>query len=154
MKICFDSSFFFPFINVEVENLTKQDMLDILQDEKIEIMRSEIVLFELSAKGTKYVNEGLLAIEDVTEGLNFIYYHPTIQVIPYHYSEIQIFASLLRSNHSDFIDCLILASALYYSDFLLTFDGPLIEKAQSIWRKAISRENKEFKILLWEDFDY
>ncbi len=152
MKLFLDSSFFFPFIRVEVKELQKRDILDLLKNEKIEIFRSELVTFELSAKGTKFVNNRILTIEDVIDGLNIIVYNSSINVIPIHHSEIQILAASLREEHTDFIDCLTLASAVYYADILLTLDEELSEKSQKNWRQLITQSNEHFSVELWKDF--
>ncbi|MFX0095364.1 MAG: PIN domain-containing protein [Candidatus Hodarchaeota archaeon] len=152
MKVFLDSSFFFPFIGVEVKNYPTKAILDLIKLESIEIYRSELVIFELSAKGTKYVKQGALSIEDVINGINSIYYSLQVEVIPIHYSEIQSLAAELRHSHSDFIDCLTLASAVHHSDLFLTFDLELHSKAQSEWSRLLSIQNKRFKVLLWKDF--
>ncbi len=152
MRVFLDSSFFFPFIGVEVKNCPKKTILDLVNLKSVEIFRSELVIFELSEKGIKYVTKGTLSIEDVIDGINGIYYGLQIEVIPIHYSEIQSLAADLRRFHSDFNDCLKLASAVHYSDVFLTLDRELHVKAQSEWLKPISAQNKQFKIVLWKDF--
>lgn len=152
MKIFLDSSFFFPLISIDVKEFNKQFISDLLKDKRFEILRSELVTFELSAKGTQYVNEDLLAIEDVIEGLNALIYNSTIQVVPIYYSEIQMLAALLRRKHSDFIDCLTLASAIHYSDAFITLDRSLEKKSISIWTQNFKEINNEFSVVLWKDF--
>lgn len=150
MRILVDSSFFFPLIGVEVQNCSKKAILELV--EKEEIVRSELVVFELSAKGSKLVNEGKLAIEDLTEGITAIEYHQKIETIPIHYSEIQILACELRKQHTDFIDCLMVATAVHHSSSLLTMDKEVKKKAEKIWEKTIVKENKEFKVITWEEY--
>ena len=152
MRIFLDSSFFFPLISINVKELKKQLISDLLKDRKFNIYRSELVTFELSAKGSKYTNEGLLTIEDVIEGLNTLVYDSSIQVVQIHHSEIQVLAAILRKNHSDFIDCLTLASAINTSDIFVTLDQSLKKKSVSIWTQNIQEFNEEFRVLLWKDF--
>ena len=152
MKLFLDSSFFFPLISINVKELNKKLISDLLKDERFNIYRSELVTFELSAKGTKYVNEDLLAIEDVIEGLNALVYDSSIQIVHFHHSEIQVLAALLRRNHSDFIDCLTLASAIHNSDAFITLDRSLKKKSTSIWTRNVKEINEEFRVFLWKDF--
>jgi len=152
MNLFLDSSFFFPLISINVKELKKQLISDLLKDKRFNFYRSELVTFELSAKGIKYVNEDLLTIEDVIKGLNALVYDPSIQVVQLHHSEIQVLAALLRRNHSDFIDCLTLASAIYNSDAFITLDRSLKKKSTSFWSQNFKEINKEFRVFLWKDF--
>ena len=152
MKLFLDSSFFFPFIRTKVKGVSKQDVSDLFKNDQFEVLRSDLVTFELSAKGTKYVNDGLLKIEDVIDGLNVIVYNASIHVIPIHHSEIQILAAVLRKDHSDFIDCLTLASAIFHSTTFLTLDEELAEKSREVWSQLIKESNETFTVVLWKDF--
>jgi len=152
MNLFLDSSFFFPLISIDVKEFSKQLISELLENEGFEIFRSEMVTFELSAKGTQLVNKNLLEIEDVIQGLNALVYNSTIHVVPIYYSEIQILATLLRRDHSDFIDCLTLASAVHYSDTFITLDKHLEEKSMGIWNQSIKGINAEFKVYQWKDF--
>ena len=152
MNLFLDSSFFFPLIGIGVKELDKQLISDLLKNENFNIYRSELVTFELSAKGTKYVNEDFLTIEDVIEGLNSLMYDSRIHVVQLHHSEIQVLATLLRRNHSDFIDCLTLASAIYTSDAFITLDRSLEKNSTSIWNEKLTKINGEFQVFLWKDF--
>jgi len=152
MRIFLDSSFFFPLISIQVKNLSKKQLADLLKNSVHEILRSELVIFELSAKGTKLVNNGVLSLEDITDGLNTLVYQSNIQVIPIHYSEIQILATSLRKDHSDFIDCLILASAINHADIFITMDEKIKKNTVTIWKNIIKERNEDFKVTLWKDF--
>ena len=146
-----DSSFFFPFINVEVVNCEKSDVLKLIKEEKFKILRSELTTFELSAKGVKLVNDGTIEINDLIDGLSTLQHLNSITVIPIYYSEIQILASNFRKEHSDFIDCIILASAVNHSKKFITLDDFLKKKFSDTWKKNLQIKT-EFEILLWDDF--
>ena len=154
MRIFLDSTFFFPFISVQVEKLTKEEVANLLKNSKYEFLRSELVIFELSAKGTKFVINGTLKLEDVSDGLNTVVYQSDIQVIPIHFTEIQSLATFFRKNHSDFIDCLILASAVNYADILITLDKEIEHKSITNWKEKIKGTNENFKLMLWKDFSH
>jgi len=150
-EIFLDSSFFFPFIGVEVENCEKSDVLNLITNENFQIFRSELTTFELSAKGVKLVNEGEIEITDLIDGLNSLQFMNSVKVIPIFYSEIQILSSKFRKDHTDFIDCIILASAINYSQKLISFDRTLKRKFLKKWQNEIQTK-KNFEMILWDDF--
>lgn len=149
-EIFLDSSFFFPFIGVEVENCEKMDILNLIKNDNFQISRSELTVFELSAKGARLINEDKLDITDVTEGLSSVQLLESINVIPIFYSEIQVLASQFRKDHSDFIDCIILASAINYTQKLVSLDDTLKKKFNNKWQKKL-QINKNFEIILWDE---
>ena len=150
MRLLLDSSFFFPLIGIEISQFSRKAILQLVSKE--EIIRSELVIFELSAKGSKLINAGKLTINDLTRGITAIYNHPEILVIPIHHSEIQKFACELQKNHSDFIDCLILASAVNYADILITLDKEIEHKSITNWKEKIKGINENFQLILCKDF--
>lgn len=153
MKIMLDSSFFFPFIGVAVKGVNSGVLVSLFQSQDYEIHRSEISTFELSAKGTKYVNEGKLDINDLIHGMNTLIYNSNVQVLPYYYSDIQSLSTEFRKSHSDFIDCLILATAINYAELLITMDEIIKEKSLTIWKNIIHQNNNKFNVQLWKEFN-
>lgn len=152
MKILLDSSFFFPFLKVKVEKVNQEDLLRLIRSQKHDLMRSELTIFEISAKGWKYIYENKISRIDLIDGINTIQDIDRIEVIPIHLSSIQLLAGFFRENHPDFIDCLILASAVVSADMLLTLDANLIPKIQGIWQDEIRKENAKFQAMLWDNF--
>lgn len=153
MNIFFDSSFFFPFIKIDVEKLSSIKLLKAFQSKKFSIIRSDLVIFEIAAKGTKYVNDNIISDEDLAKGINSIINLENVKVIPFYFSEILNLATIFRKDHSDFIDCLTLASAIIYADILITLDDKLIDNIEKIWKDKIYEINNEFKALTWVDFE-
>jgi hypothetical protein len=151
-KVLLDSSFFFPLIGVEVRECPKKAILDLINTKSLQILRSELVIFELSAKGTKLVNDDALEIGSLIDGLNAIQFHPDITVIPIFYSEVQTLSVVFRKDHSDFIDCLTLSSAIYHSDIFLTLDGSLKKKYHELWEEEVQKVRSEFRFAIWPDF--
>jgi len=99
---------------------------------------SGISIFELSAKGAKHITSGTLAAERVTKGISSIIYDERITTIPMHDSALLLTAFKIRSMVSNFIDCLILSSAINQCDALVTEDDDI----QNL------RKNKQFSELL------
>lgn len=152
MKIFLDSSFFFPFIRVDLKNVSKKEIGNLFRNENQKLFCSELVYFELSAKGSKYINKGILSMEDLLDGISFIQNYEKITKIPMHYPEILILAQEFRKTHQDYIDCIILASAIKSSDMFITMDSELQGKIRTTWKSIITKENSIFTVTSFSDF--
>jgi PIN domain nuclease of toxin-antitoxin system len=109
---------------------------------------SQITIFELSAKGAKYIKEDMLSPERVTRGLNAIIYNDGIDVIPMHDTTILQTAFKLRNILNDFIDCLILSSAMNNSEAIITEDNEIHNLKKNIqFHNLVADLNPGFKIL-------
>lgn len=150
MRLLVDSSFFMPFIAVAIKEFPRKAILELIENE--DVIRSDLVLFELSAKGSKLVNNEKLSIEKLTRGITKLQYQEKIEIIPIHYTEIQLLACELRKSHSDHIDCLMVATAVHYAEGMLTLDKELKKKAYKEWNETIKSVNKEFKVMLWDEY--
>lgn len=147
--ILLDSSFLFPYIQIDIKSVKNKDLLTLIESDEYEVQISDISLFELSAKANKYVRKNVIEISDLTDGINTIVNEDRIHRIPYHYSEIQLLAHKMGNLHLDFIDCLILATANYHSDIFLTLDEPLIKLIENN-RKELDID--KLQIIGWQDF--
>ena len=146
MKVFLDSSFLFPFIRVDVKNISKKKIGNLLRNKNYEIFCSELVYFEFSAKGSKYIEQGILNMEDLLDGISFIHNYNKITKIPIYYPEILILAQKFREAHQDYVDCLILASAVKSSEVLISMDFDLKNKISKNWKDIISKENPTFVV--------
>jgi PIN domain nuclease of toxin-antitoxin system len=108
---------------------------------------SQITLFELSAKGAKYVNNGTLLPETVTEGIRAILYDDEIEIVPFHDSKLLLTSFKFRNILTDFIDCLIVATAINHCDALITEDEEIhkLTKKNGI-NELLEVINPNFKI--------
>lgn len=57
MKLLLDTIYFLPAIGIAIKNLPKDVLIELMQKGH-QIFVSEISVFELSAKGAKYIIEG------------------------------------------------------------------------------------------------
>jgi len=109
---------------------------------------SQITIFELSAKGAKYIKESQLAPERVTRGISAIIYNDAIETIPMHGTTILQSSFKLRNMLIGFIDCLILSSAMNYSEVIITEDNEIQSlKKKTEYHNLIADLNPGFKIL-------
>lgn len=120
MNFFFDSSYFFPLIKIEIKNSLKP-LLEIY-NKKNRFLYSTITLFELSAKGAKYINSEELLKSDVVNGINSLCNWKIFEKVEPWQGEIQRLAFDFRKQHADYIDSIILASAITHSDVLISED--------------------------------
>ena len=147
MKLLLDTTYFLPAIGVSIKDMQKDALLTLIA-KKHQILMSQITIFELSAKGAKYIKEGQLSPERVTRGINAIIYNDTIETIPMHDTTILLTSFKLRNMLNDFIDCLILSTALNNSDAIITEDNEIQNlRENSEFHNLAADLNPGFKIL-------
>jgi PIN domain nuclease of toxin-antitoxin system len=146
LKILLDTTYLLPAVGISIKDLSKDAIIK-LNAKGHQIAISQISIFELSAKGAKYVVNGILSPERVTRGIRAILYDDTIETIPAHDSKILLTSFTLRSKLSDFIDCLILSTALNHCDALITEDNDIQNlKKNKEYLELLSTTNPNFKI--------
>ena len=146
MRILLDSTYLLPLIGVRVRNLDPLLLLELKHHHSVLV--SDISLFELSAKGAKYVIQGELEPEDVTQGIQSLNMDPDIVKIPYFSTQILSASFRLRETISDYLDCLILSTAVNESDALMTEDNILLTFTEDTMNQAfIHALNPSFMIL-------
>lgn len=146
MRLLLDTTYLLPAIGVSIK--------DLLQDAPIELIReghqisiSDITIFELSAKGAKHITLGTLTAERVSRGIRAIVYDDGIERIPVHDSSVLLTAFKLRRMSNDFIDCLILSSAINRNDSLVTEDGDIHDlREKREFQELLHMINPQFKI--------
>ena len=127
MKIFFDSTYLFPSIGIQPKKVPEDYLLHWLDATgEHELLYSDLSLFELQAKGAKYIQTNQLTLADVSEGILAIKAEQELSSIPFWTSRITSVALLLRKKHKDFIDCVLLASALVSADIFVSEDENLI----------------------------
>ena len=146
MKLLLDTTYFLPAIGVSVKQLPKDAPIKLIAKGH-QISISDISIFELSAKGAKHITNKTLTPERVTKGLRAIIYDDTVESIPIPDRQILLTAFKLRNILHDFIDCLILSSAINQCDALITEDNDIQElKKNKELNGLLSTTNPEFKI--------
>ncbi len=124
MRLLLDTTYILPAIGVSVRKIPS-DALVRLMREGHQVSISDISLFELSAKGAKLVATRKLAPERVARGIRAIIYNETVEIVPIYESTILLTAFRFRNILTDFIDCLILSSAVNRCSALVTEDDDL-----------------------------
>lgn len=146
MKVLLDSTYFFPLIGVHEASIDQQFVPKLVNTAQFRLCYSKITLFEMSAKGAKLIRRGKLFETDVVDGLNSLRNWKEMSAIEPWLGEVQRLSFYLRRDHTDFIDCLILASAVIQCDIFVSEDNQLRELADHSWKKLISDLNAGFRI--------
>ena len=146
MKLLLDTTYFLPAIGVSVKQLPKDAPLRLIAKGH-QISISDISIFELSAIGAKHITNKTLTPERVTKGLRAIIYDDTVESIPIHDRQILFTSFKLRSILDDFIDCLILSSAINQCDALITEDSDILNlNKNKEFNELLATANSKFKI--------
>ena len=147
MKLLLDTTYFLPTIGVSIKEIQKDALLMLIAKEH-QITMSQITIFELSAKGAQYIKEGQLTPERVTRGIRAIVYNDAIETIPMHDTTILQTSFKLRNMLNDFIDCLILSSAMNHSGAIITEDNEIQSLRKSPeFHNLVADLNQGFKVL-------
>lgn len=141
-----------PAIGISIRNIPKDSLIRLIQGGH-EIFVSYVTIFELSAKGAKYATLQMIPPERILRGIRAITYDDKLNIIDFHETKILLTAFKLRNIINDFIDCLILSSAINRCDVLLTEDSEMqnIEK-DKIYQEILMPINPKFKIHRLTDF--
>jgi len=110
LRLLLDTTYMLPAIGVSVKGVPR-DAVERLIEQGDEILFSDISLFELSAKGARYILDGVLSPDRVTRGISAISHDDSVTKLPSYETSILRLAFALRKVLGDFIDCLILSSA-------------------------------------------
>ncbi|NHV99207.1 MAG: PIN domain-containing protein [Thaumarchaeota archaeon] len=146
MKILLDTTYLLPAIGISLKDFPR-DVLIMLRRKGNQVFISDISIFELSAKGAKYVSAKKLSAERVIEGIRAIVFDENIVKIPIHESRILLTALRIRDWLSDFIDCLIISSALNQCDALISEDTDIQSlEGNRAFHELLEMINPKFEI--------
>lgn len=151
MKILLDATYFLPVVGISIVELPVGVPAKLTKNGH-QVAISEITLFELAAKSAKLAALGKLPQERVTAGMKALLYDETIEKLPF---ETPIFSTAfsLRSLLNDFIDCMILSTALNHCDALLTEDADIhAQKKNKPYQDLVSTINPHFELLKIGEF--
>lgn len=120
-RILVDTTYLLPAIAFSVKGIPDDIILRLIKKNYL-IYVSSISLFELAAVGSKYVSKGKLNEGDVIDGIKAIKFSPDITIVEY--TDYEVIRKALKLNRSlpDFIDSIIVSTAMAYCDLLVTED--------------------------------
>ncbi len=142
MKIMLDTTYYLPAISVNIEGVDPLLLRNLMKNTDYQLFYCEITLFELAAKGARLIQlEELLNCEDITKGLDSIRWDKRLINLPWYTNPLILeLATEIRKIHADFIDCLILSTAVYHTNVLATYDDEL-------YKNILKEKDKKRKIL-------
>ncbi len=147
MRILLDTTYLLPAIGVLVKGI-QRNLVTLLRKRGYSLFVCDISIFELSAKGAKYVIEEKLPAERVVRGIAAIVHGEEVKVLPSYDRKVLHTAFKLKRLMSDFTDCLILSTAMSYCDILITEDEAIHRlRGNKEFREIQLRSNPEFKVL-------
>jgi PIN domain nuclease of toxin-antitoxin system len=145
LRLLLDTTYLLPAIGITIKNLPKNILIELMR--KNQIFISEASIFELSAKGANYIIKETLPIDRVIKGVKAIIYNEAISKIPIYEATVLTKAFKLKKFLSDFIDCLILSSAVNFCDALITEDAEIQNLTKNKeFNEFIASINSKFKI--------
>jgi predicted nucleic acid-binding protein len=151
MKLLLDTTYFLPAIGISIRGLPRDAYVKLVELGHLMAI-SDITFFELTAKGAKYVAAGALEADRVSRGVKAIVYDERVSKIPIYDGAILRTAFKLRSSLNDFIDCLILSSAVNQSDALITEDADILElREKGEFQELIQAVNPKFTVQTLKD---
>jgi hypothetical protein len=152
LKVLLDTSYIFPFLGIEIENISNEQLYAIFSSEEHEFYYVDVSIFELVAKIIKVFissdedkESSLLKIAkkagfSLSDEYDLNYFNEKLdsllhfdnpkRLIWYFNPLINDLLCELRKIHTDFFDCIILFTAVIYCDCLATMDITLVDKIQ------------------------
>jgi predicted nucleic acid-binding protein len=146
LKVLLDTTYLLPTISIAVKEVPKDAVIK-LSAKGCEIAVSRVSIFELLAKSSKYIVKNELSPERAALGIRAILYDDIIEKISVDSSKVMLTAFTLRSLMSDFIDCLIVSTALNHCDVLITEDQDIQNLTENKkYLELVASVNSNFKI--------
>lgn len=117
-----DTTYFLPLIGISPSNTNPNFLLKLLDDKgKIQLLYSTLTIIELQAKGAKESENGNLDPQRILMGIQSLSQDENFHEIKVSNNSLITELTLeLRKYHTNFSDCLILATALVSADLLIT----------------------------------
>jgi hypothetical protein len=153
VNIFLDTTYLMPAIGVSVSGV-KPRILRTLREKGHSPFISELTLFELSAKGAKHVASRELDPGRVRRGITAVAHDESLIKIALLEGDVIPISFTLREAMNDYIDCIMLSSAICSCEAMVTEDRLIhrIEENQ-LYRRIIEENNPDFKIFSSSDVD-
>jgi len=120
-RVLLDTTYLLPVAGIQLQRVEK-DALRRARTSGHQLFISEISLFELAAKGAKLAKNRLADRERLAQAVQSLVLDESLGKVKVYDEEVLSLAIDLRQHHSDFVDCLILASAVSSCEVLVTED--------------------------------
>jgi len=146
-RVLLDTTYLLPVAGIGVRGV-ETDVLRKVRVAGHEVFISDISLFELLAKGASLVAQGRADEQRILLAMRSILADEKITRIAPYEEGVARTAVTLRRHHSDFVDCIILASALDACQAFLTEDRALSRNEAVL--SVVSQARPGFVISTWK----
>ncbi len=142
-KILLDTTYLLPIfgVSVDIKNFSS-DFNKVIDESSVQA--SSLSLLEIKFKILKLSRTIPKLKERYLEGIKSIHLAKEIDIINFYLPEIEEASIDLYKHHKDVFDCVILATALKYSDILVTEDVVIHSLAKQIQREKGEIRPKTF----------
>jgi PIN domain nuclease of toxin-antitoxin system len=136
MKVLCDTSYLLPLIKLSIEELPDDLLWELLKESKHEYFYSELSIFEITAKGFKFIlKETNITLQDIISGLDALKNNSQLKTLSWSDNPLIIeLASKFKAFHKDTIDCIVFSTAICTCDCIITMDHTFYD--------IISKDNK------------
>ena len=117
--LLYDTTYFLPLAGIEVTGPAAEALRKARSSGR-EVWVSEISMFELLAKGAKFAEAGKVEGERVSLAVRAVMEDERIRKAPAYEGRVASTSVSLRRFHRDFVDCLIIASALEHCEGMVS----------------------------------
>jgi PIN domain nuclease of toxin-antitoxin system len=146
LKILLDTTYFMPAIGISVKEIPNDAVIKLLKRGE-DLAISEMSIFELAAKGAKYSSFGKIPLEKVQSGVKAVNANDRVAKLPLYEEEQLKIAISIRRFLKDFIDCLILSSALIHCETLVTEDRSVLDlRENETYKRLLTTYNSGFRV--------
>lgn len=142
-EILLDTTYLLPLAGITLRGIEK-DAIERASAMGHQLSISEMSLFELAAKGAKLVVDGSADAERLEQAVQSAVRDETLRKVRSYEKGVIPLAVDLRRHNTDFIDCVILASAVLTCEMLVTEDELLLRSREII--KLARGANPDFSI--------
>jgi PIN domain nuclease of toxin-antitoxin system len=142
-RVLLDTTYLLPVAGIQIQGV-ERDTIKKARSLGHQLFISEISFFELAAKGAKLARDGLANRDRLAEAVQSLVSDESFGKVNVYDAELLSLAIDLRQHHSDFVDCLILASAVSACEILVTEDELLTGNNEL--KEFVRRTKPEFLI--------
>lgn len=147
-RVLLDTTYLLPVAGIEIRGV-RRDTIKRAKSLGYQLFISEISLFELTAKGAKLAKDKVADRQRLVQAVQSLISDESFGKVKVYEEELLSLAVDLRQHHSDFVDCLVLASALSACEILVTEDefltgnNELMKLARKIRPKFIVETSRQ-----------
>ncbi|MCD6483664.1 MAG: PIN domain-containing protein [Candidatus Odinarchaeota archaeon] len=155
-KIFLDTTYLLPLFGFDImlEKKDENKLLKII--ENLKPLISSLSILESKWKVLHFSKKNKALLERYPRVLQFITLSGKFQIIHFYDHRIDTLATKIYEIHKDYIDCSILATAVYNATVLLTEDSKIRELGEIVKKRDLlpSQSKKIFKVMSITEYKF